>query len=115
MSTPESERRAHQRYPAADDVRIVCHRNGSGDGPNLAVALLDASQSGVRLFLNAPVEPGEAVRLGLEVDGLTEPVRLAGVVRWAVDREDGTCIAGVELERLIGERDLERLTENLWD
>src|SRR5262249_45050487 len=107
----DPERRAYQRFPATDGVRIVCHRNG---GPNLALALLDASQAGLRLFLSAPVDSGDGVRLGLEADGLEEPVRVTGVVRWSVEREDGTCIAGVELERLIAEAALGRLTQNPW-
>src|SRR5262249_31492836 len=99
---------------ATDGVRVLCHRGDAAAGPNLALTLLDASQAGVRLFLSAPVELGEALYLTLESEGLAGSVRLHGVVRWSVEREDGTSIAGVELHDLLGPTHLGLVTQNPW-
>jgi hypothetical protein len=109
MTEPSSDRRRHRRHGGNDRVIIDCRRDSPDDGPNLALALLDVSNAGVRLYLREPVECEDIIHLSLEVEGLFAPYQSRGTVRWAVEREGGYCIAGVELEKGLDDAEVNAL------
>src|ERR1700676_2601651 len=48
------------RRSASSNVKVTCHRNGSGTaGPNLTSVVLDLSEAGARLIVTAPLEVGD--------------------------------------------------------
>ena len=65
--SPRPDHRLCRRRPARGRVRVVCQKGAMGLGVNLAVALLDVSESGARLILSGPLQRGQEVSLTLEV------------------------------------------------
>ncbi len=57
-ASPGRNRRLAQRRPAKHRVKIVCRRGALDLGPNLAVSLLDVSETGARLIVKEAVQPG---------------------------------------------------------
>jgi hypothetical protein len=80
-------------------------------GRNLAVAMLDLSESGARLIVKAPVTPGETVELLLSGPGVPKPCRGPGRVVWSVLLPDGTHAIGVALDKRLAYADLQRLAK----
>lgn len=110
MSHNGPDRRRHARHAGSDRIRVHCRRrSGDESGVDLGLALIDISQSGLGVYLREPVEPGDVLEITLEAEGLFEPLRGVGVVRWSVEREDRTCTAGIELDNPLGEPDFDIL------
>jgi hypothetical protein len=66
-------------------------------GPNLARTLLDVSETGLRLLLTTAVDLEAEVFLTIQRLNHLPPVHRLGIVRWVVEREDGTSIVGIQL------------------
>lgn len=99
--TAQHERRAWQRHSANQRVQVECRKGEAGSAPNIAAAVLEVSQAGLRLALTAPVEEGDCLRLSLQIAGEPMPVRVLGIVRWS-----SAGVAGIELERRLRKTDL---------
>jgi hypothetical protein len=79
-------------------------------GPNLALSLLDLSQSGVRLVLNAELPKGQEVSIALESPAVPRGLKRSGVVMWSVPAADGTFCVGVQFHKWLDYADLQRLS-----
>src|SRR5256885_2178544 len=59
MSNPErtvrKNRRANPRRAPKGSTRVTCRRGSLGLGPNLALSLLDVSETGARLLVKEPL------------------------------------------------------------
>jgi hypothetical protein len=108
--TASSNRRDSYRRKSKKDVRISCARGHAGDGPDLALSLLDASQTGIRLIVREELDREQVVLLRLEGPGCP-PVRRAGTIMWCVPAADGAFLVGVRLEERLPFAALIRLTE----
>ncbi len=106
---PEKNRRTARRRPAKRSVRVHCIANAIGLGPNIALSLLDVSQSGARVTLKAPVAPRQEVEISLCGIGHTKPIRVLADVIWCVPTEQGTYLAGFKLQRYLSYQDLQEL------
>jgi hypothetical protein len=105
-----SNRRDSYRRRPKDDVRITCRRAADPAGKDFAVALLDASQTGLRLLVRRGLTAGEEVTLELEGRGCPG-LRRSGVVTWSVPDESGNWSAGIRLHERLPYRALIRFTE----
>jgi hypothetical protein len=74
------------------------------------VALLDASQTGVRLVVRERLEKDQAVTVILIAPG-QEALKRAGTVTWAVPGADGRWCVGVRLHERLPYASLIHLTE----
>jgi hypothetical protein len=113
MSQPKqagANRRASRRLPSRSLVKITCRKGSTDLGPNLAVALLDASETGVRLVLSQALDVGQEVSLTLDGPTGGRPAKCQGTVVWSVPAADGSILAGVRLHKPLRYHDLTHLT-----
>jgi Tfp pilus assembly protein PilZ len=101
-------RRNRERRTAKGSCVATCRRTGqTGD---LALALMDVSETGVRLLLTTAVSEGQAVIVTLRNLRHPEALERSGTVRWCVPTAQGSHCAGVELDPPLAFADVQRLT-----
>jgi hypothetical protein len=114
MSSPEpprrQERRSDRRRAIKRSITVSCRKGSLGLGPNLAVALLDLSEGGVRLTVKEPLEHGQEIEIELTAPGQGRPLRLLATIVWAIAAADGTHAIGARFHRRMAYADLQRLT-----
>ncbi len=98
-----------RRAPARGTSRVCCHRGTLGVGPNLAVQVLDLSETGIRLLVRQGMEPGEEIEIGLEGLNHPRPLRLPAQVVWSVAAAGGGYCIGVQFQRRLTYADLHAL------
>lgn len=103
-------RRSCPRRKPKGKVKVHCYRGIMEIGPDLAVRLLDVSENGVRLLLNAALDRDKDVVLLLEGPLQKRPFRFTGRVVWSVPAEDGSFCTGVRLDKYLRYEDLAYLT-----
>jgi len=91
-------------------IKIVCQRGSLDLGRNLALSVLDISETGVRLILREPLRTGQEVSITLEGAGSARPVKRLGKVVWSVPSTDGGHCAGINLEKRLDYRQFQELT-----
>src|SRR5438034_210689 len=104
----KNRRASRRRYPRTS-VKLECRKGSLGLGPNVAVRLLDLSETGARLVLRTPLTRGQEVEVVLN-GFFGKGLKRQGVVIWAVALADGSCCVGVHFGRLVSYADLDRLT-----
>ncbi len=108
-SVAARNRRLTLRRRAKVNVKVTCRNGGLDLGVNIGVAVLDVSESGVRLLLREAVALGQEVSVSLEAPQHRRPIlRLANVV-WALPAEGGYC-AGVNFQKWLPYKDIFLLT-----
>lgn len=104
-TTPPSPRRANRRSsprrPVRPSSKVICYANSHGLGRNIALAVLDVSETGVRLRLKDAVKPGQEVQVVLLPPGHGREFKLPGVVVWCVAADDGSHLAGIRFEKAL--------------
>ncbi len=89
------DRRREPRCLARGGIRVLCRKGAHGLGPNLALALLDVSQTGARLAVGPALTPGQEVDVCLMAPGWAREQRRPGLVVWCVAAADGAHLIGV--------------------
>jgi len=105
---PAIDRRSEPRCQPEVAVCVTCLASPPDPDPDLGLALLEVSRSGLRLLLRSALDLGQAVTVTLRVP-LLPPIRRRGIVRWSSETEDGRCIVGLEVSPPLDEGDLSRL------
>jgi hypothetical protein len=95
----QPNRRSALRRNLKRSSRVLCVTGKFGLGQNVAVSLLDMSESGVRLVLKEELAPGHEVEVGLEPMGHSRPTRITGTVMWCVPMTDGNYCLGVRFDK----------------
>jgi hypothetical protein len=110
-STPatSNQRRTRRRRPKGS-TKFACHTGPFGLGPNVAVQVLDVSEAGVRLVVQAALRPGQEIQVSLEGVARSRPVKAVARVVWAVEAADGNYCVGAQFERTLSYADLQHLT-----
>jgi PilZ domain len=103
------ERRGGPRHKPRGRIRVSCHADPLG--PNVARALVDLSEVGLRLLIKEPLVLGTHVALTIQRINHMVPVHCTGIVRWSLERDDGSCSVGVELHNRLDKESFARLTE----
>ncbi len=98
-----------RRWQPRRQTRIACHRGMSDLRPDVALALLDLSETGARLVAREALEPGQRVYLVLEEPSGGRTARRQGMVAWSVPAADGTHCVGIKLLRRLGPEELRDL------
>jgi hypothetical protein len=80
-------------------VRITCRKGCLGLGPNIALSLLDLSETGARLLVTESLAEKEEVELTLIAPGLTREVKHLGRVIWALTTAEGHYCIGIQFEK----------------
>jgi hypothetical protein len=101
-SASPRNRRLSPRRSAKSGTKVECRKGTMGLGPNLAVGLLDVSESGARLLLKVALEPNQEVELVLLAVGQVREVKMPGRIVWCVAAADGRYCVGVQLQKRLG-------------
>jgi len=108
-ATSIRDRRGGPRRKPRGRIRVLCHVDPLG--PNVARALLDLSQVGLRLLIKKPLALGTPVALTIQRINHMVPIHCTGIVCWSLERENGRCSVGVELHDRLDKESFARLTE----
>lgn len=108
---PPRNRRLDRRRPPRGRVRVVCQRGSLELGANLALALLDLSETGALLLIKEALEKGREVSLALEQVGTGRTFKRVGIVAWSAPLPDGKSFrAGVAFQKRLEYREIRELT-----
>jgi hypothetical protein len=100
-SSPDTNRRSTPRRLPKKASKFVCRRGKLGLGPNIAVSLLDVSETGIRLIVKTPLEPESDVEVGLQPIGAHKPTVVIAQVMWCIPLADGNHCLGARFEKLL--------------
>jgi PilZ domain len=92
---PWADRRAGDRRPVRPGTRFEVRRGG--DGPDLAVALLDVSATGLRAAVRGGFSVGDAVVVWIAPPGEGWVYQGTAFVCWQSARAEGTALVGLRL------------------
>lgn len=106
-ATP-NRRRARRRAPKRS-TKIFCYKGPLGLGPNLALAILDLSETGVRAVLKEPLPQKQEVEINLDSLNHRRPLKVMGDVVWCVAAADGTWCVGIQFQRALGYYDYQSM------
>jgi hypothetical protein len=95
---PQKNRRGNFRHLPKRKIKVGC-RNAMDLGPNLAVTLIDLSESGVRLHVSQEVEKGKEVTISLDSVLNARTVKRNGTVVWCVPLEGNKFSLGVQFAK----------------
>ena len=101
--------RSSVRRPAKRSSRATCQKGSLGLGADLALRLVDLSETGVRLLLRTELGAGQEVEVGILAQGQGRPVRRLANVVWCVAAEAGY-VAGLRFQRALGYAEYQQLT-----
>lgn len=98
---PNRNRRLSRRRTPKRTTRAICLKGSFGLGRNLALSVLDFSETGIRLVIKEALVVGQEVEVSVEGVLLRQPVKLPGVVVWCTPTADGTFCVGVHFEKTV--------------
>ena len=107
---PAVSRRRSPRRPASRLAHVTCRKGASGLSPDLAVRLLDLSETGASLLLREAVDVAQEVEITFSAPGFSRPLKLLASVIRCEPSADGYVRAGVHFQKPVSYRDLHRLT-----
>lgn len=106
---PRPNKRLSRRLGVKRSTRAQAFRNALGLGPNIALTVLDVSESGVRLQLKEELPVGREFELNLESPG-GKPFKVEARVMWVVAAADGTFVVGARFAKLLPYAELTSLS-----
>jgi hypothetical protein len=111
MDTPPStpNRRLSRRQQPKRTTKVTCRLGAAGTGPNLATALLDVSETGLRVLVKSALEAGTQVEITLESLWQRQPLRLPAAVVWCLATADGKQCAGLKFQKRLSYADFQSL------
>jgi hypothetical protein len=111
MPAPSADERAPRGFRAPKSaVRVTCRRGVLDMGRDLAASLLGLSETGVRLVVKEPLEPGREVSVGLAGPAHRIPVMRLGKVAWSMPSAGETHHAEVAFHERLPYRDFLELS-----
>lgn len=109
MQTPRN-RRACRRHKPKASAKAFCLKGSLGLGRNIAVSIIDVSETGARLMVKEAIKQEQDVEVILEHTSLAKPVKRVGKVMWCEPTEEGSYRIGVRFEKLLLYTDWQSLT-----
>lgn len=91
-------KRRSSRNSARGTTRLRVYRNAMGLGPNIASALLDLSETGLRVVSKEAVAVGQEVEVNLE-SASGRVTKTTAVVVWIVPATGDTFVVGLRLHK----------------
>jgi hypothetical protein len=112
----QPDRRREHRWELQGGVEAACRVGALGEGPDVALALIEVSARGARLLVRDALPPGQAVEIRIyatggaagflqAVEGFLRPARVV----WSTAARGGHHFAGVEFETPLDPEGLETL------
>ena len=100
-AAPQTDKRLIRRKPAKRGVRAQCRRGQLGLGADIAVAVVDVSDSGMCLVVRVALAKGEEAEVVLAGVGRQKPLKVACEVRWCVPEGATAFRAGLRFRKRI--------------
>jgi len=100
-AAPQADKRLIRRKPAKSGVRVQCRRGQLGLGADVAVAVVDISDTGMCVVVKAALTKGEDAEVILAGVGRQKPLKLACEVRWCVPDGAAGFRAGLRFRKRI--------------
>jgi PilZ domain len=91
-------------------VKISCHKGMSDLGANLAIALVDISETGARLTVKSTLEKGQMVAIALEGREHVRPIKCTATVVRSETDADGSCRIAVLWDKRLSFSELLKMT-----
>lgn len=107
-SSPKNRRRSVRRA-ARNSVKAECRKGAYGLGADLAVQLLDLSDSGIRLIIKQALDIRAEVEIIIGGYGMRQPLKRLGNVRWLIALEGGLFGVGIEFQKHLPYREWQTL------
>jgi hypothetical protein len=107
-SLSKNRRGAVRRRPKRAS-KVFCYKGTFGLGRNLALELLDISESGIRLRIKEGLPEGQVVEIQLLGLAQRVPVKMVGTVMWSVAAADGSHCIGARFDKSLRYGDLQLL------
>ena len=105
-----SNTRGSRRQPPKNSTRAVAYKSWIGVGANIAVTVLDVSETGLRLVVRQELKPGHEFEINLSTVG-SKTVKTIAQVMWSVAAADGTFVVGAKFQKAISYPDLHDLAK----
>lgn len=99
--TSSRNRRLSPRRSAKQSVKTVCSKGAFGLGPNIALALLDISETGARLIIKEARKPLQELEVCFLPPGHTREFKMPSRVVWCVPTADGNFCIGVQFDKYL--------------
>ncbi len=106
---PPANRRAYRRHQAKRTTKVACRMGPAGGGPNLALTILDLSETGLRLLARSPLPAGQEVEVCLEGIWQRQALRLPAEVVWCLATADGKQCIGLKFHKRLSYSDVQSL------
>ena len=107
---PQKNRRIAVRRPFKGKVKVTCYKGLLDLGRNIAVKLLDVSESGMCLTVNIALEKSQEVLILLESQRHARPIRTPGVVMWCIPSDEGNWKVGIRWNKYLSYADFTHFT-----
>ena len=91
--------RKWSRKKPRSTAKVECRRGSFGLGPNLAVELLDISETGIGLILNVPLKPRDEVEVVIPGHGQRKTIKQIARVCWCLQLQDNRFCAGLTFDK----------------
>jgi hypothetical protein len=108
-TSPPANRRAFRRLQAKRTTKVTCRLGAAGAGPNVALTILDISETGLRLLTKSPLPAGQQVEISLEGLWQRQPLRLPAEVVWCLATADGKQCMGLKFLKRLSYADFQGL------
>jgi hypothetical protein len=99
LAAPAANRRSSTRRKPKASTKVQCIANPMGLGPNVAVSVLDVSETGIRLVLKSALAVGQEIEIGLEGAADRKPTKVGARVIWCAALADGNFCTGARFHK----------------
>ena len=101
------DRRGDRRRAPRGATKIVCLKGALGLGKNLAVSLLDLSETGVRMVVSSALNPPQEIEVSVAPTSQSRPIKALADVVWCVPAADGTFCIGARFQKRLRYQDFQ--------
>jgi hypothetical protein len=100
QTAPVRNKRLTRRRPPKRTTRALLYGSAIGVGANLAVSVLDLSETGIRLVIKSEMKVGQQVQVELESSS-RRLVKVQATLIWILPTIDGNFCAGFQFDKTI--------------
>ena len=108
--TARKNRRESERRSPRSTFNVECRVGAYGLGPNIAVCLLNLSETGVCLVIKEALSLKQEVEVQIRGNGSGQDVKKLANVIWTVAEEGGHC-TGFQFQGRLAYADVQRLVQ----
>jgi hypothetical protein len=94
-----ANRRLDRRANVRPSVKVICRKGTLDLGANIAIAVLDVSETGVRLIVKERLTANQELSISLEPAHSRAAVRRIANVAWCVESSDEKFVVGAHFDK----------------